>query len=348
MATPVLTLASIDPVMRSAAASALLCDLPGAVVVQHDLDAESGSLRRVVYDRSGVGEDVTHVLDHACASCALREDIVPTVLALAAGDPQAVVVALPTAIEPLPVVTALGGAEQVTVAGVATVVDTDTLVTDLMGQDMLADRGLAVGEQDDRSVGEVVVHQLEFADMILTAADAPGPVSQAIIAHLAGPGSSVPWDRAPVDRLLAARPTPRRGDLMRLGTPDVESDAGVWTLDLRSWRPLHPHRLLDNAETLGAGMIRGKGHFWVPSRPTLACAWDGAGGQLSVGRLGTWERRPETHLVITGLGGRPAELRQAFEETLLTDAELSRGLGAWSARADGLDPWLGAQQEEAA
>src|SRR5690606_41615103 len=34
MATPVLTLASIDPVMRSAAASALLCDLPGAVVVQ--------------------------------------------------------------------------------------------------------------------------------------------------------------------------------------------------------------------------------------------------------------------------------------------------------------------------
>ena len=44
---PVLTVTSLDPVLRDATASGLLCDLPGSVVLRHDLTPD-GLLHRAV------------------------------------------------------------------------------------------------------------------------------------------------------------------------------------------------------------------------------------------------------------------------------------------------------------
>jgi G3E family GTPase len=87
-----------------------------------------------------------------------------------------------------------------------------------------------------------------------------------------------------------------------------------WTLELHTPRPLHPERLLERIEELGAGRLRARGVFWVPNRPDSACLWDGAGGQLAVGDLGPW------HAVADGGA-------------------------AWLARPDVLAPWLGARGE---
>ncbi len=111
---PVLCVTSVDPVLRDAAASALLCDLPGSVVLRHDLSPSRGGgtssdLTRSVYDLGGVRDRTLMVLDHGCPTCAVRADVLPVIEWLVAGPrrPAALVLALPVAVEALPVVRAL-------------------------------------------------------------------------------------------------------------------------------------------------------------------------------------------------------------------------------------------------
>lgn len=226
---------------------------------------------------------------------------------------------------------------------VATTVDLDTLLTDLTDQQPVLQRGLALAVEDDRLVAEVLTSQLESSDVVLCSGEAggTGETVEAVIAHLAGPQAAAAWHSAPASRLLEARPTTHRGDLLAVTPTDAEPAGGVWTVDLSSWRPVHASRLMERAEDLGGEALRSKGHFWVASRPGLACAWDGAAGHVSVGRIGDWPSSPGTRLVVTGIGGDPAGVVEAFEEALLTDVELAGGLAAWAGRPDGLDPWLG-------
>ncbi|NHC14791.1 CobW family GTP-binding protein [Motilibacter deserti] len=360
----VVVLSAIDPVLRGVAAGDLLCDLPGALVVQHDL--LPAGLRRVVYGSDGVREDVLVPLEHACLSCALREDVLPTVRRTLAGGgaAPAVVLALPATAEPLPVVQALVRA-RVRVGPLVTVLDGASVVDDLLGDDLLSERGIGLTVDDARSVGEALAHQLELADVVLLPGPAPAQAT-AVLEHLAPEGArhvalhsgglagatlveDARTRRARREELL------RRGDPRCLGSRSTDDRAGVWTLDLRSWRPFHPARLLEEIEALGAGPMRGRGCFWLPTRPDVVVAWDGAGGQLSIGGVGSWgspaypghvaER--ETRLLVTGVDHDPAVLRRAFDSALMTDAELATGLDRWAGRPDGFDAWLGPLEEVA-
>ncbi len=103
-------LTSIDSVLRESTAFATLADVPRVVVVRHDLSQSqsSGLMRRVVSDASGVVEDTTSKLEHACLSCALREDLLRTLLRLAETRRwDDALLALPVAGEPLPVLRVL-------------------------------------------------------------------------------------------------------------------------------------------------------------------------------------------------------------------------------------------------
>ncbi|NHC47242.1 GTP-binding protein [Motilibacter aurantiacus] len=359
MSSPaVVVLSSIDPVLRGVAAADLLCDLPGALVVQHDLLPDG--LRRVVYGSDGVREDVWVPLEHACLSCALREDVLPAVRrALATGNgTPAVVLALPVSAEPLPVVHALVRA-RVRLGPLVSVLDGLSAVDDLLGDDLLSERGLALTSEDNRAVGEALAHQLELADVLLLPGFAPAQAT-ALLEHLAPAGArhcllhANGLSGSALAEDVAARRA-RREELLRRGDPRClpsrapDDRAGVWTLDLRSWRPLHPARLLEEIEALGAGPLRGRGCLWLPTRPDVVVAWDGAGGQLSIGGIGSWSSpthagptaERETRLLVTAVDHDPALLRRAFDTALMTDAELASGLERWVGRDDGFDAWLG-------
>lgn len=380
---PVVTLASLDPVLREAAADGLLCDLSDAVVVRHDLiihvaGDSSGHLRRVVYDRTCVYEDVLLPLEHACLSCALREDILPVLDRLARTPVGAVVLALPVAAEPLTVVRTIAERDpsRLRAANTVTVLDAGTLERDLLGDDLLHERGLPVGGEDRRAVGEVLAHQVEFSDVLLTPVPAQDRAG-ALLDHLLSRGARRQLlHEVDADSLLGAPiagPVVHRGDPRRVEPTGHGDRAGVWTVDLRSWRPMHPQRLFDSLPALGSGPWRGRGHIWLPSRPHVAVAWDGAGGQLSIGGIGSWGPDVPTseqteaaldgfsepahvregaltrgsRLVVTGAGGDPNALRATFESALVTERELARGLDWWAARPDGFDDWLGEQVEAA-
>jgi G3E family GTPase len=180
---PLIVLATVDPVLRDAVVFASVVDHPRAVVLRHDIvdGPDGGGIRRVVVDATGVVEDVLVPLEHACLSCSVREDAVPTLERLAR-DPrwEAVLLALPVSAESLPVTRALGwgtrrggGLRSLRLAGVVAAVERDTVEDDLLGDDLLAERGLALTEDDRRSVGEALAAQLGHADVVLVAADGP-------------------------------------------------------------------------------------------------------------------------------------------------------------------------------
>lgn len=329
---PLTLLVSIDEVLRQAAASVLLCDEPCSVVVRHDVDPATGALHRRVYDVDGVVEDTVVSLDHPCLTCALREDIVPTLARLAgSGRWRRLVLALPVAAEPAPVLEVLRTAvvsgrplvELVASGTVVSVVDLSTVVDDLFGDDLLAERGLALAAADRRAVGEALARQLEHADTIACRpAVSPSSVAAPLVWHLAPDTASLT-------------------DLYSTQGLAVANDGRVWTMVLESWRPLHPARLQDRLAALATGRFRGRGRFWLPGRQGAVCAWDGVGGQLSIGTVGRWSDKPVTRLTFTGIDDDCARLRAVFGEALMTDSELARGLASWAGRDDGFSPWLG-------
>jgi G3E family GTPase len=356
---PLLVLATVDPLLRDAVALGVVVDRPRTVVLRHDIvdGPDGGGIRRVVADAGGVVEDVLVPLEHACLSCAVREDAVPTLERLAR-DPRwdAVLLALPVSAESLPVTRALGqgsrrgGPRGLRLAGVLAALDLATFADDLLGYDLLAERGLALTEDDGRSVGEALAAQVGHADVVLVAGDpVEHPVASDLLDHVrAADGRRVDGVYgADVDALLRGTHDVVVGD-RRLDpsyaapVPGAPTAHGVWTLDLRADRPMHPDRLVADVARLGQGEYRSRGHFWVPTRPDSVCGWDGAGGQLSVGAVGSWGRRtPVTRLVVTGIEDVRADLLAAFEDLLLTPAEHARGLGPWLGAPDVLAPWLG-------
>ena len=349
-AVPVLIVASIDLVARQSFASGLLLDLPHAAVVTHDL--ERGGLRRVVTDRGGVRYDDHQSLDHACLACAVREDLVPTLHQLAEdGRWHQIVLALPVSADPYTVVALLhqairqGACGPAVLAGTVTLVDPTTLVEDLFGDDLLADRGLALGLVDRRAVGEALARQIESADLVATSVAAEGTPAT-LLQHLtrsAGPATG--WNHLDGNELLQRRldwpAFQRRTDPLYLAPHAERTDPDVWTLDLTSARAFHPDRLHERIEDLGRGAFRARGHFWLPTRPDAVCVWDGGGGQLSIGRAGSWHpQRPSTRLVITGLDPTDrTRVTEAFGDVLLTTTETVTAR-SWAGRTDGFEPWL--------
>ncbi|MGQ0464523.1 MAG: GTP-binding protein [Sporichthyaceae bacterium] len=346
MDVPVVVVSGVDTVLSDTAVAVLTCDSPGVRAVTYRVQADRALLRTVSSAR-GV-EAKAEVALGDCLSCALRQDVVEIVATLAACDVARVVVALPVTMDPVPV--CFGLRQAAILASSVVVFDAQTLLEDLMGEDSLADRELGFGSDDDRTLGEALARQLETADLLAPSGslDARGT---ALLDHVVG---RVPTRVALYDCDVAAfdrrRPLEldRLGDLRIAASTGAADAEGVWTVDLQSWKPFHPQRLHDRLERLGCGRLRGRGYFWLPTRPQLQCAWDGAGGQLSIGELDRWDGPAATRLVITGVEGDPRRLHKAFAKALMTDAELAAGLHRWTDVEDGFDDWLGPRADHCA
>jgi G3E family GTPase len=327
-------------------------DLPRAVSVRHRIDPHSQVLTRTVSDVSGVLEQEHFQLEHACVSCALREDILPTLERLARDERWSTIVAgLPTATEAGQLAHALGTdsrlARHVKLSSVLAAVGTDDVVRDLLSDDLLRERGVHTNPDDDRGVGEVACAQIEFADLVVLDAD-PGVEASDLGRALARPEVSVVTGADQIDVGAITSQRHQKGVATAWCSPELDTEVPAlhsghaWRLDLCSPRPFHPDRLLDQIERLGTGPYRSRGAFWLPTRPADLLEWSGAGGQLSIGSYSPWGRRtPVTRLIFTGLGTLPSELADAFEDILLTPAEALLDRRRWDVLEDGLEPWLG-------
>ncbi|GAB6985812.1 CobW family GTP-binding protein [Nocardioides pyridinolyticus] len=351
MRTPVVLLTGVGREAMTAAMVGMQFDLPAAVAVRHHIDVERSVLQRVVSDVTGVVEHVEIDLEHACVTCAVREDVVPTLERLArSGRWRSIVAHLPIGAEARQVCGVLARdtrlARHLRVTGVVTAVDGPGVVDDLLGDDLLAERGDHSSEEDRRGVGEVAAAMVEYADVVVTDGTAE-PDGVELLVALARPDATIVRG---VEHLDAAALLAGIHDHERTSawTDAVRSTplprAGwdhVWRRELVSPLPFHPERLLGDLARLGGGRHRSRGCFWLPTRPDRVVAWDGAGGQLSIGNGEPWGTRPPlTRLVLTGVGTPPAGLADAFGSMLLTPDEAA-ARGSWRTAEDGFEPWLG-------
>ena len=360
---PAFLVTGFDRPPMEAAVLGLAWDLPSPVTITHTVNTKEQLLTRVVSDITGVIEQKIIHLDHACVHCAIREDIVPTLARLArSGRWESIVACLPAAADARQVCRMIGRdperAPLLRIAGVIAAFDGDDLEFDLTGDDLLYDRQLGVFEEDARGIAEVSSQLIEYADLVMVRSpeDDSGEAREslaeglAMVRSLARPGAMVVtgWPGFDGSQLIEGI---HDHDCAEDWVADVpshhpEPDAAAWRLELVADRPLHPERMVERIEDLGSGTFRSRGCFWVPTRPDWLCAWDGAGGQLSIGLGSRWnpDDRPVTHIVATGLKahGDPRErIRDAFEACLLTDDEITERGHAWEVWDDGLEPWLG-------
>lgn len=359
---PVFLVTGIDDEAVAAATMGLQWDLPSPVVLAYTIERQSQHLIRVVSDLTGVLEREVIDLAHACVHCAIREDVIPTLVRLAGLHRwESIVARLPLAAEAMQVCRVAGyepsRVAELRIAGVIAAVRGESAGDDLSGTDLLPERGVDIFDGDERGVAEVAAGLIEYADIVTVHGEIDAG-SADLVRALARPGAMVVTDWPGFDgRQLAAgihdlNSTEAWVAEVQRGPLPPLTESGVWRLELTSERPFHPQRLQDQIEILGTGAHRSRGCFWLPSRPEAVCAWNGAGGQLSIGVAGQWRFReqPITRIVVTGRhadGDPRAELREAFTTALLTDAEVASRDLYWPVRRDGLEPWLGAISETA-
>lgn len=227
----------------------------------------------------------------------------------------------------------------------------EAAVRQVEAADVLLVPAPAGGDGEQAAAAAELASQLNARARLVTppATDGAGPGLSASLVRAAPPGAEAEWQ---------ARLEPVTVPSMRYGV-----GRGVETVLWRARRPLHPGRLADALPVAMRGVVRGRGHLWLCSRPDSVVTWRSAGTYLELREADRWlepadarawqaaspqrralaswfwddyygERRNEITLTGTGLDG-PA-IRSALDAALLTDAELSLGQEGWTAVPDPL------------
>ncbi len=251
-------------------------------------------------------------MSNGCICCTLREDLLVEVERLAReGRFDHLVIESTGISEPLPV------AETFTFAGedgrslsdvarldtMVTVVDAYNFLRDYGSQDSLEQRGESLGEDDARTVVDLLVEQIEFCDVIvLNKLDLITPQEQerlAAILHQLNPRARIEtaqFGQVPLDRLLdtglfdfelASQAPGWLRELRGEHTPETEA-YGIRSFVYRARRPFQPERFLALVNSEWPGVVRSKGHFWLATHPELAGAWSQAGAVARHGAAGYW------------------------------------------------------------
>ncbi|WP_186231767.1 zinc metallochaperone GTPase ZigA [Burkholderia gladioli] len=251
-------------------------------------------------------------MSNGCICCTLREDLLEEVDRLAReGRFDQIVIESTGISEPLPV------AETFTFEGedgrslneiaqldtMVTVVDGYNFLLDYSSRDSLQSRGESLGEEDRRTVVDLLIEQIEFCDVIVLnkidlISDAERERLMAILRGL-NPRARIElaeFGKVPLERVLGtglfdfdeASKAPGWLQEMR-GTHTPETDEyGIRSFVYRARRPFHPLRFHELIGSEWPGVVRSKGFFWLASHPTLAGSWSQAGAVARHGPAGYW------------------------------------------------------------
>ncbi|MEL6954334.1 MAG: GTP-binding protein [Pseudomonadota bacterium] len=253
-------------------------------------------------------------MSNGCICCTLRDDLLQEVRRLAEEGRFDYLLIESTGIsEPLPVAATFdfrdeGGESLSDVARVdtmVTVVDAVNLTADYSSQDFLADRGETLGEEDERTLVDLLVEQIEFANVIILnkvtdAGRARTNAARQIIRALNADAKIIETDHSnvPAEAILntglfdfeKAHEHPMWAkELYGFAdhVPETE-EYGVKSYVFRARQPFEPDKILRVLEGELPGVIRAKGHFWIATRPTWVAEFSQAGTLSSVKPMGTW------------------------------------------------------------
>ena len=261
-------------------------------------------------------------MSNGCICCTLREDLLEEVTKLAHDGRFDYLLIESTGIsEPLPVAETFTFADEngVSLSQVAnldtmvTVVDAVNFLGDYEAAQSLQEKGESLGEDDERSVSDLLVDQVEFADVILISKtdlveNADVERLTAILKTLNTHARIMPIAHGQVDLdavldtglfdFERAQQAPGWLKEMRGEHIPETEEYGISSFSYVARRPFHPqkfYQFLHNTEGYGK-LIRSKGYFWLASRPEYAGQWSQAGGIARYGFAGMfWKAVPRSN-----------------------------------------------------
>ena len=274
-----------------------------------NIDAELVSSGKANLSRT---EETLVEMTNGCICCTLRDDLLKEVSRLAREGRFDYLLIESTGIsEPLPVAMtftfedefgqSLGNVSRLDT--MVTVVDAFNFFRDFAETDYIRDRGESLGEEDDRTVVDLLVDQIEFADVILISKtdlvdeDTLGKVV-GVLKTLNTEARIIPIAKGeiPLDQVMgtglfdmekAQRSPGWIKELMGEHVPETE-EYGISSFVYKARRPFHPERFWKIINQQWSGVIRSKGFFWLATRMAWIGEWHQAGGACRYGHAGTW------------------------------------------------------------
>ena len=330
---------------------------------------------------------------NGCICCTLREDLLEEVARLAREERFDYLLVESTGIsEPLPVAETFTFTDEQgeSLAALArldtlvTVVDARNFLDDYCCRDELRDRGVGLDENDSRDLVQLLVDQVEFANVLvinktdLIAADDVAYL-EAILTKLNPTAKIVRASRAQVplaailgthsfDMEHAASHPGWLAEAPGTHVPETE-EYGLSSRIFQSRRPLHPQRFWDLVTGPAfKGVIRSKGFLWLATRHDWAGVWSSAGVVSSLQPGGSWlataprDEWPEDldaddiaaiwqepwgdrRQELVVIGAKLApDLLERLDRCCLSDAELDLGPAGWLEFDDPFPAWRIAEE----
>lgn len=291
-------------------------------------------------------------MTNGCICCTLRDDLLEEIDRLAReGRFDYLLIESSGISEPMPVAATFAFARDdgATLGEIArldtmvTVVDAANFLPELAGGDELVERGLDQYEDDERTVSDLLMDQIEFADVIvLNKLDLVGEESadrlRATLTRLNPAARIVPavHGRVRVGDVLGTRlfdlerAQQAPGWVRELNgdhVPETE-EYGISSTVFRSELPFHPGRLWTFVtEELDSGaygqILRSKGFFTLASRPRVTGLWSQAGSvaRFEPSAASSPDSPDSQELVFIGTHLHPDTLHAALTNCLMADAE---------------------------
>ncbi|TWT29536.1 GTP-binding protein [Blastopirellula retiformator] len=254
-------------------------------------------------------------MSNGCICCTLREDLLLEVGRLAREGRFDYLLIESTGIsEPLPVAETFtfedeSGerlADYAELDTMVTVVDAGNFLTDYTSWDDLTDRRVGLSDEDKRNVVDLLVDQIEFANVIIiNKLDLVAPdrleLIQGLIRRLnptarvlLSSHGQIELDQVLGTNLYQLADSAEHPEWLKTerGAEEPETEEyGIGSFVYRARRPFHPERIwsaLDLDNGVLNGVMRSKGFAWIASKNDFAFQWSQAGVSMQLEPVGYW------------------------------------------------------------
>ena len=286
-----------------------------AVIVNDmsDVNIDAALVEKGGADLSRTEEKLVE-MSNGCICCTLREDLLEQVRQLSKEKRFDYLLIESTGIsEPLPVATTFDFRDEneqslsdvSRLDTMVTVVDAANLIKNYSSTDFLKDKGEVAGEADERTLVDLLVEQIEFANVILLnkvdlVSEKELKIIRAVIRGLNAKAKIIETNHSKVAMnevmntnlydLKEAQNHPLWAQELYNPddhTPETE-EYGVTSFVYRARDPFDPEKIHSFFNQEWPGIIRAKGFFWISSRPNFVGEVSQAGAFVRHQGIGKW------------------------------------------------------------
>mgnify|MGYP001161350799 CR=1 FL=1 len=251
-------------------------------------------------------------MSNGCICCTLREDLLSEIQRIAKEQKYDYLLIESTGIsEPMPVAETFFFEDEslqklddvARLDTLVTVVDAKNFLSELDEADYLSDRKLEVDEQDSRTISDLLIEQVEFANVLVI--NKIDLISQdeleslkSILKKLNPLAKVVTSEHGKVSpelvlntNLFTTEQTNEYSQWMKSSLSSSKSEIeefGISSFIYKNKHPFHPERFWQLISKRWKGVVRSKGNFWIASRPDSVGVWSQAGGSCSAHFEGKW------------------------------------------------------------